>query len=88
MPGAVRKPDLDSMGFVNATYSPDTFINSLNAARGSDMRVKPGQKPASDCGITVGGAEIFINNKHMQYISHPVTNGATQIAGSPNVIGN
>lgn len=82
MPGAVRKSDVDSKGVSNATSSPDTIINNISATRYGDKR----KNGATDCGTTVKGAEIFINNRHMQYIGHP--DGAVQIQGSPNVIGN
>lgn len=81
MPGAVRKSDVDSDGFSNKTSSPDTIINNISATRYGDKR-----KKGTDSGTTVKGAEIFINNRHMQYIGHP--DGNTQIQGSPNVIGN
>lgn len=82
MPGSVRKPDLDSAGYSNATSSPNTYVNNLQMTRYSDQRT-PGYH---DCGKTISGAEVFCNNRHCQYIGHPTTAPTTQVQGSPNVI--
>lgn len=84
MPGVVRLPDIDSAAAPNITSSPDTITNNLLTTRYGDVRT-PGY---TDCGVTIPGAEVFVNNRHIQYIGHPTTAPTTQIEGSPNVIAN
>lgn len=84
MPGAVRKPDLDSSGNPNESASEDTFIDNLQLVRYSDVRTPP----CTNVGITVPGAFVYCNNLHVQWIGHPTDCPSTQTEGSPDVIVN
>lgn len=88
MPGIVRQPDLCTGGFMNVTASFSTFVNNLPVVRYGDIRQPhPKKPPCIDIGATVSGADIYVDNLHVQYIGHPTTLD-TQVQGSPNVIGN
>lgn len=84
MPGVVRKPDLSSFPRSNASASSDTIANNLQIVRNSDVRFSD---DGTNIGVTIGGAEVFVNGLHIQYIGHPNTK-STQTQGSPNVIAN
>lgn len=82
MPGVVRRPDLSTYPKANMTYSPNVFVDNLNCVRYSDRRFP---SDGINIGLTVGGAEVFANDLHIQYIGHPNTR-STQIEGSCTVI--
>lgn len=84
MPGVVRKPDLSSYPRSNVSASVNTIANNLQIVRNSDCRFSD---DGTNIGVTVGGAEVFVNGMHIQYIGHPNTK-STQTEGSPNVIAN
>lgn len=88
MPGAVRRPDLDTLGFDNVTYSTTVFIENYEAVRYNDSRVHPPPIDGYNCGKTIDGARIMVENRDLQYIGHPNTSGSTQCQGSGTVIGN
>ena len=84
MPGVVRKPDLSSYPKSNVSASTDTIANNLQIVRNSDARFSD---DGTNIGVTIGGAEVFVNGLHIQYIGHANTK-STQVEGSPNVIAN
>lgn len=93
MPGIVNQPHLDSDSHVNLTFSLDTFCHMLPIVRYYDARVPEFHFDfehicAWDCGITIDGADIIVNNRHIQYIGHPTTSGSIQCQGCGIVIGN
>ena len=82
MPGAVRKSDVDCSGNPNMSASNDTLINNIPLVRYGDLRTHLKQNQ----GLTTSGAEVYCNNRHAQYVGHPIEQSSGQAQGSYNVI--
>lgn len=89
MPGVVKRPDLDSYGWDNITYSTTIQCENFELVRYGDSRVHPPEPmDGYNCGITIKGAEVMAENLHVQYIGHPNTSGSVQSQGTGTVIAN
>ena len=89
MPGIIKRSDLDSYGWTNISYSTSVKCENIEVIRYGDSRVHPPEPmDGCNCGITIKGAEVMVENLHLQYIGHPTTSGSVQCQGTGTVIAN
>lgn len=92
MPGVARKGDVCSGHGCfpprpSATWSPDTFVNSLNVIRAGDAMLPHCCKTCHG-GVHTGSHNVYVNGRAIQTCGDGISCGSVQAACSGNTFVN